>query len=403
MIAAQKRMLKANLTEGMLGIQANLVHLYSSNLSAVATQAALIAGFAFTACTTELSTSLYTTDDESTVLAYFYFVFFTICFVAALFCLSQATIVVMFGPSMSLKGESEEAVKVAAERMRVQQGLIFFLGVISISSLFIGACIQCWSLYPRPIAAICTFCYLVGYILLVHHGRVTYEYFIRDPDITLLLVKDSALNKSATLKGDNPTYVVEKTENEKLQEAFDMVKSRCQGTIWRRIPLEEGGTYSKCYAVLEKGKVDMYKSENDYFKQSNPLIKVPIKLWNYYVETDQKKFRRNIASIRNVFKAAILGNGEFGVKELLTSEHDLAFASENYKFALIPRLHSELVAMDNVEFICHDEKSYKQWVYTLSTVCDAYQEIASNPTCTDTLAGNASDVEFVVKAANVIH
>jgi hypothetical protein len=215
-------------------------------------------------------------------------------------------------------------------------------------------------------------------------------------------VKDSALNKSATLKGDNPTNVVEKSEDQKLREAFEMVKSRCQGTIWRRIPLEEGGTYSKCYAVLEKGKVDMYKSENDYFKQSNPLIKVPIKLWNYYVETDQKKFRRNIASIRNTFKAAVLGNGEFGVKELLTSEHDLAFASENFKFALIPRLHSELVAMDNVEFICHDEKSYKQWVYTLSTVCDAYQEIASNPTCTDTLAGNASDVEFVVKAANVI-
>jgi len=49
MIAANKRFLKANLTQGVLGIQTNLINLYSSNLSAIATQAALIAGFSFTA------------------------------------------------------------------------------------------------------------------------------------------------------------------------------------------------------------------------------------------------------------------------------------------------------------------------------------------------------------------
>jgi hypothetical protein len=38
------------------------------------------------------------------VLSYFYFVAFTVCLVAALFVLTQATIVVMFGPTMALKG-----------------------------------------------------------------------------------------------------------------------------------------------------------------------------------------------------------------------------------------------------------------------------------------------------------
>jgi hypothetical protein len=38
MIAANKRLLKANLTQGVLGIQTNLITLYTNNLSAVATQ-----------------------------------------------------------------------------------------------------------------------------------------------------------------------------------------------------------------------------------------------------------------------------------------------------------------------------------------------------------------------------
>ena len=49
MIAANKNLLKANLTQGVLGIQTNLISLYASNLSAIATQSALIGGFAFTA------------------------------------------------------------------------------------------------------------------------------------------------------------------------------------------------------------------------------------------------------------------------------------------------------------------------------------------------------------------
>ena len=57
MIAANKRLLKATLTEGVLSIQTNLIQLYSNNLSAIGTQAALIAGFAFTAVSTGYGSS----------------------------------------------------------------------------------------------------------------------------------------------------------------------------------------------------------------------------------------------------------------------------------------------------------------------------------------------------------
>ena len=53
MIAANKRLLQATLTEGVLNIQSNLIELYSTNLNSLATQAALIAGFAFAALVNE--------------------------------------------------------------------------------------------------------------------------------------------------------------------------------------------------------------------------------------------------------------------------------------------------------------------------------------------------------------
>ena len=49
MIAANKRLLKATLTEGVLSIQQNLITLYSSNLTSLATESAFLAGVAFTA------------------------------------------------------------------------------------------------------------------------------------------------------------------------------------------------------------------------------------------------------------------------------------------------------------------------------------------------------------------
>ena len=97
MIAANKKLLKANLTQGVLGIQTNLINLYTSNLSAVATQAALIAGFAFSAVTTQYADPS-NLSLAAEALSYFYYFFFTICFVSALFVLAQATVVVTFGP-----------------------------------------------------------------------------------------------------------------------------------------------------------------------------------------------------------------------------------------------------------------------------------------------------------------
>lgn len=40
------------------------------------------------------------------------------------------------------------------------------------------------------------------------------------------------------------------------------IKVKAKGIIWKRDSMELGGNFRKCYAVLEKGKLDFYKSED---------------------------------------------------------------------------------------------------------------------------------------------
>ncbi|RYY69128.1 hypothetical protein EON63_24025 [archaeon] len=67
-------------------------------------------------------------------------------------------------------------------------------------------------------------------------------------------------------------------------------------------------------------------------------------------------------------KSAVLGNEDFALSDLLTSEFDLQYASRNFKFGLVPKVSSELVASSVHEFLAHDEKTYKMWTEALTTV-----------------------------------
>jgi hypothetical protein len=177
MIAANKKLIQANLTQGVVGIQSNLISLYSNNLNSVGTQAALIAGFAFAAIASipaDISTSSY----AKIVLMYLYFAAFTICFITALFALSQTTIASTYGPRLALMGENATSVKTATDLMKNQQALVYKIGIVSITSLFIGACCLSWSLYPIGCATITTFLYILGYYVIAKEGIRAYQSFL---------------------------------------------------------------------------------------------------------------------------------------------------------------------------------------------------------------------------------
>jgi len=95
-----------------------------------------------------------------------------------------------------------------------------------------------------------------------------------------------------------------------------------------------------------------------------------------------------------------MGNEDFAMSDLLTSEFDLQYASRNFKFGLVPKVQSELTTSIVHEFLAHDEKTYKLWTQSLSTVVRAFDEIAASPSVEHTIRVGSADVELVVQAAN---
>lgn len=342
---------------------------------------------------------------------------------------------------MALKADDSDAVRVASEYMRQQQILVFNIGVVSISAMFLGACLLAWATYPTFVALIVSVVYLTGYYILIHQGAKAFEIFLPAVDVTIderlqeTAAKVSGLgffsryNSKTTSKPGGGGYMspssgsagsvgspggAEDTMSEggkstmsgvsllQSENPVDRIKLKAKGIVWKRKPLEKGGTFTKVFAVLEKGKLDFYNSEADYVNHENPLNTHPVKLWQHNVETDPRKFVRTVTSLRNTIKTALLGNEDFYVSDLMSAEYDLVYASKNYKFALIPKVSSELVASEITELLAHDEKAYKQWIRVLCTVCDAYDEIAASPSIEHTMRAGTSDVETVVQAANVV-
>lgn len=259
-------------------------------MSALATQAALIGGFSFTAVS-----NIYSTEGPTKLtLSYLYYVCFTICLVASLFVLSQATIVVMFGPTMALKGSTDEAVKVAAGHMLQQQILILKGAFIALTAIFFAACFLSWSIYPVGIATICTVVYIIAYYFVLKEGYRAYRIFvpIQDDAFVEPLLDSNMANNGVSYKtipsegkDENGGKI---TQSQALAMAQEATKLKFKGILYKRQSIEDGGLFVKYYAVLEKGRLDLYYREKDYRENNNPINSKPIKLWQFDIEVDHR-------------------------------------------------------------------------------------------------------------------
>ena len=115
-------------------------------------------------------------------------------------------------------------------------------------------------------------------MLLIIQGFRSYNGFVSSSDVTVGMNVSVAESKGMLTSNDANN----------LAQAYEMIKSKCQGTIWRRCAIEDGGNFVKSFAVLHKGMLDLYKSEKDYLNNGNPIIKKPYKLPQYNLETDPK-------------------------------------------------------------------------------------------------------------------
>ncbi len=185
MIAADKNLLQATLTQGVLSIQFQLVNLYTNNLTAIGTVCALVAGFAYTG----YGEAPYSFVNEgNNILAYIYYPVDLVALSLGLFAVAQTTIATMFGPAMALNGDTPETVIKAVEHMSNCQTYVCQLGVLCVAALLLSGCIIGWVRLPRGVAAMNTVIYAgVGYVIY-REGVKAYLLFKHDdPGIPISL------------------------------------------------------------------------------------------------------------------------------------------------------------------------------------------------------------------------
>jgi len=100
MFLSNKNLLGATVHKQVLEVESQMIALYSTNLSSIGTQSALLAGLAFTALNNVYQQNVIKSD----WLAYGYNGSYTICLISALMVMSHTVIASMFGPKRALTG-----------------------------------------------------------------------------------------------------------------------------------------------------------------------------------------------------------------------------------------------------------------------------------------------------------
>jgi hypothetical protein len=101
MFLYQNRLLKAQILNGILETQERMTDLYSANLNAIGTQAALIAGVTYTA----INTCYLQPEINQTWYSFWYNIFYAISISAAMIMVSHTILASMLGPTKSLVGK----------------------------------------------------------------------------------------------------------------------------------------------------------------------------------------------------------------------------------------------------------------------------------------------------------
>lgn len=377
MIAADKNLLKASISQGTLRIQNKLIQLYELNLDSIAVNGALMAIYSFKGFTT----ANYPDSDRGHSFQYFYHPIDVLSLICALFCVSQATIATVFGPSVALTGSNPDSMKMAVRNMRAQQQFCYKIGVVSISCLYIAIGLLSWVRLPDFIApSICIMLALV-YSLMIYHGKKTFDLF---------QIKQSELDPSDHLLESVKGHISSTTVAE--QELRDLIATKARGVLFWQKPIHEGGKFRECCCVLDKGEIYFYNGKLTLKEQSQPknaLNKKPVHFFDYTVTTDNRRFEHHFN---------VLGQADFSIADRIRSPYNLREASEKFKFALIPKVSSELSPLPNIVLMATDEEAFDQWLQIFAKVSGAYEELVRRTGGRDASIG-AYHVESMVEAA----
>ena len=325
----------------------------------------------------------------------------------------------MLGPAKALKGDNSDIVKESADHMRHYMKEICQFAIVSLCSLWIACVSHAWINAPKPLAAILTMMYISGgYVVAIYSYNALNTFRLKEADVTRELrnkakeMKEEAIlngegtgdSSGASASGTYETLIKTADEDEvvtvSLQEAANL---KFKGYIWKRRTIEHGGTFKKVFAVLDKGLLDIYTSEKHYNNHQAPRNDEPYKLWTYDLELDPQKFEQHNTSIRSAMRKQFLGNAEIKMTDLVGSTFDHKNALKNFRFALLPRVETEMTSQERLELMNEDEKTFRSWVNTIYQVQQALDDEGNAGNAVEkTLRTGVKDLETAVKAANAI-
>ena len=173
MLAADKLLLRSTVKQRTIELREKELNLFNSNFSAVATQAALLAGFSMAFL--EMSVHLHALHFNPLAKGLLH-LFSTVCICANIFVVSIITFVSVWGSGKALRGK-DGSMGMVVEGMNKERWLIFYTFGIGLLALLCAVACSTWLLMQREVALLATAMLLATCYSLVSNALRIFKKF----------------------------------------------------------------------------------------------------------------------------------------------------------------------------------------------------------------------------------
>jgi len=176
MLYADKRALETNLKVSLLAIREKELNYYSQNCLAVLTQAALLAGFAYSGLT-----QVAIPVDAEYVLKLLYLLVTTTAMCLELIAVMNCTLLSMMGPGLALRGP-DGSMHPAVDGMMEEYQSAYLCFVLGLIAFHFSAALFGWIMFNWVVSTFVSSCVIGSLYLLVRYASRVYARFRLPPE-----------------------------------------------------------------------------------------------------------------------------------------------------------------------------------------------------------------------------
>jgi len=171
MLFADKRALETNLKVNLLAIREKELNYYTQNCLAICTQAALLAGFAYSGLT-----QVAIPHEAHYILKLLYLVVTTVAMCFELIAVMNTTLLSMMGPGLALRGP-DGSMHPAVEGMVYEYNTAYGCFVLGLIAFHFSAALFAWLMFTWVVAFFVSGCIVTSLYMLMHYASKVYNRF----------------------------------------------------------------------------------------------------------------------------------------------------------------------------------------------------------------------------------